>query len=196
MTIMNYRDFITSFSPRDARESADKALFLELIERYGFVPLLARTTLAAHFTASSLVFNRDMTKMIMVYHKVYHAWSWTGGHADGDADFHQVARREAQEETGLENLEDLGAEPSSLEALPVLPHVHHGLAVPGHLHLNLTFLFQADEGSPLRIAPLENEGVRWVGLPEVSVTTSEEMMRPVYEKNIREGERRWTIRQA
>lgn len=39
----------------------------------------------AHITASALVFNPAKTKVLLVFHNQFRAWSWTGGHADGQA---------------------------------------------------------------------------------------------------------------
>ena len=37
----------------------------------------------------------------MVYHNIYHSWSWLGGHADGETDLLSVAIREVKEEAGV-----------------------------------------------------------------------------------------------
>ena len=66
----------------------------------------------------------------MVYHNIYRSWSWTGGHADGEADLLQVALREAAEETGIAALQPLQKEPVSLEILTVDGHEKGGNYVP------------------------------------------------------------------
>lgn len=95
--------------------------------------LLLRECSYAHMTASSVIVNRNRTKMLMAFHKIYQSWAWTGGHADGDGDFEAVARREAQEETGIQNLKKLGTGAASLEVLPVWAHQKHGQMVASHL---------------------------------------------------------------
>ena len=44
-------------------------------------------------TASAWVLSPDRRQVVMVYHNLYHSWSWTGGHADGDRDLLAVAMR-------------------------------------------------------------------------------------------------------
>lgn len=102
----------------------------------------------------------------MVYHNIYHAWSWTGGHADGEQNLLSVAMREAMEETGVTNIYPVKEDIFSIEILTVDGHIKKGSYVPSHLHLNVTYLLEADEHEVLRIKPDENSGVKWFALEE------------------------------
>ena len=73
----------------------------------------------------------------MAYHNIYQAWTWLGGHADGECCLHAVALREAEEETGV-RARPVQAEIFSVEILPVPEHVKRGKTVRGHVHLNVT----------------------------------------------------------
>ena len=71
----------------------------------------------------------------------------------------------------------------SLETLWVEGHEKRGKYVPCHLHLNVTYLLEADAGDALRAKPDENSGVRWFMLDEAVEASTEEWMRArVYEK--------------
>jgi 8-oxo-dGTP pyrophosphatase MutT (NUDIX family) len=118
----------------------------------------------------------------MAFHKIYNSWAWTGGHADGESDFEAIARREAQEETGIVNLRLLGNGPASLEILPVWAHVKSGKHVGSHLHLNVSYLFEADDSLPLRIAQDENSAVGWIEVDSLCQKVSEPPMIPIYER--------------
>ena len=119
----------------------------------------------------------------MVYHNLYDSWSWTGGHADGEADLLSVAIREAREETGVQDFKIPQREPISLEIITVDGHMKRGVYVPSHLHLNLTYLLQADETQKLSVKPDENSGVAWIPADELASHVSEPwMMKWVYEK--------------
>ena len=96
------------------------------------------------------------------------------GHADGESDFEAIARREAQEETGIEGLRRLGSGVGSVEILPVRAHVKRGNWVGSHLHLNVSWLFEADEAEPLRIAEDENSAVGWLPIDKLSTLVSED----------------------
>ena len=137
----------------------------------------------AHFTASAWVVNQTRTRVLMAYHNIYHSWSWLGGHADGEEDLLQVAVREVQEESGLKQVRPVSGEIYSMEVLTVDGHVKKGTYVSSHLHLNLTYLLEADEADVLRIKEDENSGVAWF-VPEEAVTASSEpwMRERIYRK--------------
>lgn len=162
----DWKKEVELYIPKDAREESEKREILTLMEREGD-RLLLRECSYAHMTASSVIVNRDRTKMLMAFHKIYQSWAWTGGHADGDGDFEAVARREAQEETGIQNLKKLGTGAASLEVLPVWAHQKHGQMVASHLHLNVSYLFEADDTLPLRIAEDENSAVGWIPIAQL-----------------------------
>ena len=100
-------------------------------------------------TASSWLLNATHDKVLMIYHNIYHSWAWTGGHADGDRDLLAVAKREAMEETGVTEIRVISEDIFSLEILTVDGHEKRGVYVPSHLHLNVTYLLEADEALSL-----------------------------------------------
>ena len=75
--------------------------------------------------------------------------------------------------------------PISLESLTVDGHVKRGEYLHSHLHLNLTYLIEADESAPLRSKPDENSGVRWFSPEEaLEACTEPWMAENVYRKLI------------
>jgi 8-oxo-dGTP pyrophosphatase MutT (NUDIX family) len=171
---MNYIEAIIKYQPYNEQEVKDKEFFLKYLSI--FPDILYRENEIAHITASNWIVNQDKSKILMVYHKIYDSWSWTGGHADGEADLFEVALREAKEETGLESLKAITEEIYSLESLCVNGHQKNGEYVSSHLHLNVTFLLMADEHAPLKIKRDENSGVRWFSLKEALTAPSEVWM--------------------
>ena len=172
---------IADFVPRDGREAAERQTMLEMAARFGD-SLLTRENSAMHMTASSIIVSRDRTQTLMAFHRIYNSWAWTGGHADGETDFEAIARREAQEETGISGLRRLGNGAASVEILPVWAHVKRGKDVGSHLHLNVSYLFEADESLPLRIAQEENSAVGWIPVAQLERYVSEATMIPIYRR--------------
>lgn len=177
----DWKQTIRDYIPKDEREAAEKAEILTLIDREG-ERLLLRDCAYAHMTASSIIVNGARTKTLMAFHKIYQSWAWTGGHADGETDLLHVAMREAKEETGIEHLRLIGGGVASLEILPVWAHVKRGRAVGSHLHLNVSYLFEADDALPLRVAENENSAVDWLGIDRLDEYVSERDMLPTYRK--------------
>ena len=62
------------------------------------------------------------------------------------------------------------------------PHFKRGSFVPAHLHLNLTYLLEADDTQPLFVKPDENSGVAWMPLDEAADNREEPCMAVVYRK--------------
>lgn len=159
---MSIREDIERYTPCNEQEARDKAVILDFLARNDDAFL--RSNLLAHMTASAWVVNAARDRVLMVYHRIYDSWSWTGGHADGDEDLLRVALREAREETGVEHVRPVSEGIYSLEVLTVDGHEKHGVYVPSHLHLNVTYLLEADEHDTLHVCETENSGVRWFSL--------------------------------
>lgn len=159
---MGIREDIEKYRPCSEQERRDKAVILDYIDRSPDV--FSREDPVAHMTASAWIVNPGRDKLLMVYHRIFDSWSWTGGHADGERDLLSVALREVREETGAERVRPLSEDIFSLEVLTVDGHERRGEYVSSHLHLNVTYLLEVPEDDSLRICREENSGVRWFTL--------------------------------
>ncbi len=172
---------LRAYQPGNEQEAADRDEILRQIECCP--DIFTRENRNAHMTASSWIVNRDRTKVLMVYHNIYDSWSWVGGHADGETDLLAVAMREAMEETGLAHVVPVSDQIYSLEILTVDGHVKRGRYVSSHLHLNVTYLLEADESEMLRSKPDENSNVAWFTLEDAIRASSEPWLRDrIYSK--------------
>ena len=165
-----YQD-IEKYVPSCEQEEADKKFILTFLKANENA--FSRENTVAHMTASSWIVNPPRDKVLMVYHNIYNSWSWTGGHADGERDMLSLALRECREETGIEHVRAVSPEIYSLEVLTVDGHEKRGSYVSSHLHLNVTYLFEADENDTLHICREENSGVAWFGLEEALKASTE-----------------------
>ena len=64
-------------------------------------------------------------------------------------------------------------------------HVRRGQEVGSHLHLNVSFLFEADDCQPLRVAEAENSAVGWVETAHLEQAVTEPPMLTVYRRLLR-----------
>ena len=166
---------IMAYTPFNEQEQADKA---EIVRRLGQGgELYTREDASAHMTASAWVVSPDRSKVLLCYHNLYDSWSWLGGHCDGEHDLLQTALREAKEESGLQEVQPVSEEIYSLEILCVDGHVKKGEYLPSHLHLNITYLLEADPKQEIRCKPDENKAVRWFDAKDAGTASSEKWMR-------------------
>ena len=177
---MTLREIIEHYVPSCEQEREDRRMMLEYMDT--FPDVLTRENEVCHFTGSSWIVNPARTKALMLYHNIYNSWAWSGGHADGEADMLAVALREAQEETGVGHVWPVSRELYSLEILPVNAHFKRGRYVVPHLHLNLTYLLEADDAQAVHEKPDENSAVRWFPIADAPEASSEPDMRIIYRK--------------
>ena len=180
---MNLLHDIQHYHPGCEQEARDREAMIRFIQRHD--DCLLRSNLIAHFSASVWVVNPQRTRVLMAYHNLYDSWAWIGGHADGEEDLRAVAMRELQEETGVRHARLVSEDIFSLETLIVHGHEKRGVYVPSHLHMNLTYLAEADEDEALIHAPDENQAVKWLTLEEaLTLPTEPWMVERIYKKLI------------
>ncbi len=172
---------LEQFKPFNEQESRDRDEILRWLRQSESV--WDRSNLTAHMTSSAWVTSPDRQQVLMAYHNLYQSWSWLGGHADGDRDLLAVALREVREESGLTRLRPVTDEIFSVEILCVSGHEKRGEYVPSHLHLNVTYLIEADPEEKTCIKADENSDVRWFLLDAAVEASSETWFRErIYSK--------------
>lgn len=178
---MDIIEQLRNYKPYNELEQRDKEVILKCIDTYP--DIFERSNPIAHMTASAWIVNKDRTKILMAYHNIYKSFSWLGGHCDGERDCLKVALKEVQEESGIKNVKPVSEEILSIEALTVDGHYKHGKYVSSHLHLNVTYLIEADDSEPLKIKEDENSAVKWFDVDKAVEASNEEWFRNnVYSK--------------
>lgn len=178
---MSFLSQIEAYQPWNEQESADREVLLARMRRGE--ELYTRANPDAHLTASAWVVSPDRKQVLMAYHNLYGSWAWLGGHADGQQDLLAAAIREVQEESGLTEVYPVTPDIFSLEILTVDGHEKLGRYVSSHLHLNVTYLLEADPTLPVRCKPDENSRVGWFGLEEaVAASTEPWFQQRIYKK--------------
>lgn len=150
---------LEGYTPFNEQEERDKGVILSALKTQP--DIFERSNLIAHMTASAWVVNKDRSKILLAYHNIYDSWAWLGGHADGEKDLLKVAMKEVSEESGIKNIRPVSEDILSVETLTVDGHEKKGIYVPSHLHLNVTFLIEADDTEQTRIRVGENSNVAW-----------------------------------
>lgn len=183
INVDSLKENLEEFEPYNEQEEVDKKIILDYINN--FDDTLTRQNKYGHFTSSAFVLNKEKTKILMVYHKIYNSWAWPGGHSDGDSNLLNVAMKEAKEETGIKNVIPIFKNIYSIEIISVNGHEKSEKYISSHVHLNVTYLLEADENEKIHIKEDENSGVKWVPIDNVLDLTSETWVRDrVYAKII------------
>lgn len=173
------RTALDCYAAGDADRAALAADYRTLLED-GDDPFL-RERLAGHFTGSAWLVSGDGRRTLLTHHRKLDRWLQPGGHADGDMDLAAVALREAQEESGLPELQ---VDPAIFDLdrhwIP-----DHG-SVPGHWHYDVRFVVRAT-GSERFTVSAESHALAWRDIAELADDAA-------IDASLRRMARRWLAR--
>ena len=172
---------LKAYRPFNEQEEKDKTQMLNFVKKFDDVT--TRNNTFGHFTASAFILNKEHNKMLVVEHKLFSAWIYPGGHADGEANLLNVAMREAEEETGIQP-KVLDKTYYGIQSLPIAGHIKHGTYVSAHSHFDVIFLMEADEKEILTYREDESNGIKWINLNEATDNSIWEPVRPIHRKLI------------
>ena len=127
-----------------------------------------RTHLPGHITGSAFLIDPSRTHTLLVHHGKLNRWLQPGGHADGDTDVVGVARREANEETGVLDLNLIGTDIYDLDVHRIPARTDF----PAHDHYDVRYLFLAPMDAPVIVSE-ESHDVRWVRLADLEQYNAE-----------------------
>jgi 8-oxo-dGTP pyrophosphatase MutT (NUDIX family) len=113
--------------------------------------------------------NEPGTHVLLTHHRKLDRWLQLGGHSDGDPDTLAVARREAEEESGLP-VRVLGTAIFDLD----VHEIPARKGDPAHYHYDVRFIFVADhEGFEVSD---ESHDLAWVPIDGLADYSTEESL--------------------
>ncbi|MDD4843736.1 MAG: NUDIX domain-containing protein [Anaerotignum sp.] len=180
---MDILEAVRAYQPHNIEEKMEKQIIFELLEQR-HEQILFRSSHFVHATATAMVFNEKKDKVLMIKHNIFNTWACVGGHADGEGNLLDVAKKELWEETGVVDAVPISREILSLDILLVAGHYKREAYVPNHLHINATFGFIANENVRLTIKEDENSDVAWIPVEEINDYCKEVDFVKVYKKII------------
>lgn len=164
-------DLLEKHSPIDANElkmTNETIEFVKINE-----DCFKRELLIGHVTGSAWIVNDARTHVLLMHHRKLNQWFQPGGHCDGDSDVLNVALKEANEETGLENLKVVTGEIYDVD----VHQIPERKGIPAHYHYDVRFLIEADMNEPLVVTEESND-LAWVSLEKIAEhNDSESIMR-------------------
>lgn len=121
-----------------------------------------------HVTGSAWIVDATASRVLLTHHRKLGRWLQPGGHSDGDPDTPAVARREAEEESGLV------VRPVDGAVLDVDIHTFPARGGdPEHLHYDVRFAFVIAGSDRFRVGP-ESLDLAWIRLDELPALTDED----------------------
>jgi len=166
-------EILDAFRPLSPEEASDVARIRQLASQGDPWP----RSLPLHVTGSAVVVHPPTRRVLLRWHQRMHAWLQVGGHGDpGETDPYTVARREAEEETGLRDLRPWPdpAQPTRVQvAIVPVPASKHE---PAHQHAD--FRYGLATATPDAATP-ESPAARlqWLDLDEALATVAEDNLR-------------------
>lgn len=136
-----------------------------------------RSLSIGHITGSAWLVNETGTHVLLTHHRKLNAWLQLGGHADGDADVNRVALREAEEESGLPQIEPVDSRifDVDIHAIPAIK------SDPAHFHYDVRYAFRALGSDDFTISD-ESNALAWIPIADMSQHVLEESIRRMARK--------------
>jgi len=155
---------LQNYNPSDQWEQVCKRRMLEFIQLYP--NCFERSLEIGHFTGSAWLLNHNKTQVLLMHHTKLNKWLQLGGHCDGNPDVLAVAIKEAQEESGIQNIAPISTDIFDIDihALPATAHNKE------HLHYDVRFLLQVI-GDEAIIQNSESQALQWFGKDQTKLPT-------------------------
>ena len=116
-----------------------------------------RSLAIGHITASCWLLSSDGTKALLLHHAKLDRWLQLGGHCDGNSDVLAVAIKEAQEESGINNIIAVDGTIFDID-IHLIPENSREKA---HFHYDARFLLQV-VGDQEVVPNRESKELRWI----------------------------------
>lgn len=156
---------LKNYSQRYAEEVDTVSRFEEFINRCP--DCFERSLEEGHLTGSAWLVDSSGEHVLLTHHRKLNIWVQLGGHADGDPDLAQVALKEAEEESGLEQLsiED--------EIFDIDIHkIPARKSDPEHFHYDVRFVVKHSGDGQYTVSE-ESHDLAWIKVSELEQKTSE-----------------------
>lgn len=148
------QQLLATYCPSDKSQQHIREQMLQFLNDYS--NCFDRSCISGHFTASAFLLNKSGDSILLMYHKKLQMWLQPGGHCDGNADVLAVAIKEAQEESGIQNIKPVATKIFDLDIHKIPAYKND----PEHLHYDIRFLLQVQSNKQL-IANDESEDLKW-----------------------------------
>lgn len=166
---------LSSYNPIALEEQSFKKQIINFIEQYE--NCFERPLAPGHITGSAWLLNKDQTKALLMHHTKLDRWFQLGGHCDGDSDVLRVAIREAQEESGINNIIPVTEDIFDID-IHLIPANKKEKA---HYHYDVRFLLKVNSDQDV-VQNRESKELRWITKNSEELPTDSRSVIRMFEK--------------
>ena len=139
----------------------------------------SRENLEWHFTASILVVNNDISKVLLMHHKKMKKWVFFWWHSEWEIEPVKIAIRELKEEANISVTEsDLLKDFNCLTVFDVPERKDS----PKHKHLNISYVAKINENINFKKQDSEVNEIKWFNINELDRDKMDFWVRLILEK--------------
>ncbi len=147
---------LENYFPVNSEEIEAKRDIINFIKKYE--NCFERSLAIGHITASCWLLSKDKTKALLMHHTKLDMWVQLGGHCDGNPDPLEVAVKEAQEESGIQNIYPINNEIFDID----IHFIPANSKEAGHYHYDVRFLLGVNSDEDI-VRNSESKELRWIG---------------------------------
>lgn len=166
---------LNDYHPTDPNEIAFKAQMLKFINENP--ECFERTLKIGHITGSAWLLNQDHSQALLLHHKKLDNWFQLGGHCDGDHDVLRVATKEAQEESGINDIAPVSPNIFDID-IHLIPENKHE---PAHDHYDVRFLLHVTSNAKI-VQNHESKELRWISKDPAKLPTDRQSVVRMFNK--------------
>ena len=162
LTLQSLRLYLESYPEEESVVNR----FTDFVEKNA--NFLDRRNTSGHLTGSCLLLDRNCQRILLTHHAKLNRWLQLGGHSEAENNLAAVALREAEEESGLPDIELLKSSILDLD----IHYIPSNSRESGHFHYDVRFLLVATGSNKYSMSE-ESNALSWVRLDQVSEYTKE-----------------------
>ena len=166
---------LENYKPTDAAEIKFKNRTINFTKEHE--DCFERTLLVGHITGSAWLLNKEEDKALLLHHTKLDRWFQLGGHCDGDFDVCAVALKEAQEESGINEIKVMNPEIFDIDIHTIPARKNE----PEHDHYDIRFLLKVTSNEQL-VQNRESKELRWISKGPKELPTQARSVTRMFEK--------------
>jgi 8-oxo-dGTP pyrophosphatase MutT (NUDIX family) len=166
---------LDQYRPTGEPEIAFKQQIIQFVQDH--TDCFERSLQIGHITASTWLLNYDQSKALLMHHAKLDQWFQLGGHCDGNPDVLAVAIKEAQEESGIQDIQAVSPAIFDVD-IHLIPE---SKKEPAHYHYDIRFLLQVTSNEE-PIQNNESKELRWISKNPAELPTDSPSVTRMFNK--------------